>query len=137
MTSYFAKAAKDPDAVSIALYSPSWYKGREYKKLAPEARLLKKYKQDKDVSFYIQYYQKSVLDKLDPKQVFDELGKKAILLCWEKSAEFCHRHLVSWWFEKNLRIKVKELNSDKEYQLDGLNLCTATFLNKHIELPHV
>lgn len=108
-TSYFAKSAKNPNAVSICLYSPTWYNGREYKKLAPEARLLKKYKQDSDRVFYIEYYQKSILDRLDPKQVYEELGENAILLCWEKFGDFCHRHLVAQWLEKHLKITICEL----------------------------
>ena len=53
-------------------------------------------------------YSKEELDKLDPKQVYEELGENAVLLCWEKSSDFCHRHLVSEWLSEKLGIEVKE-----------------------------
>ena len=106
-TSYFAKY-KGENAVSISLSKPQWYTTcREYKKLAPSWNLLNKYKQDKDEEFYIEQYYKDVLDKLDPKQVYEELGEDAVLLCWEKNG-FCHRFLVAKWLEDKLGIEVKE-----------------------------
>jgi len=108
-TSYFAKSAKNENAVSIALKSPDWFTGRQYKKLAPNYWLLKKYKEDGDEEFYIKHYQKEILDQLNPKQVYEELGENAILLCWEKSGKFCHRHLVAKWLSEKLNIEIKEL----------------------------
>lgn len=109
-TSYFAKY-KGENAVSISRSTPKWYpnKIREYKKLAPSWDLLNKYKQDKDEEYYIEHYYKEVLNKLNPQQVYDELGENAVLLCWEKSSDFCHRHLVSEWLEKRLGIEVDEI----------------------------
>ena len=107
-TSYFAKYKK-PDGVSIAGKAPEWFTGRQYKKLAPKFWFFQKYKNDGDEIFYIEQYQKLVLDILDPKQVFDELGKNAVLLCWEKPGKFCHRRLVAAWLEKHLEIKVPEI----------------------------
>ena len=107
-TSYYAKY-KGENAVSIALSKPQWYTNcREYKKLAPSWAPLNKYKQNKDEEFYIEQYYKDVLDKLDPKQVYEELGEDAVLLCWEKSGEFCHRRLVGVWLENKLGIEIKE-----------------------------
>jgi len=106
-TSYYAKY-KGKNAVSIAGKCPTWYKGREYKKLAPKYWFFIKYKQDGDKEFYTKQYQKEVLDKLDPQQVYEELGENAVLLCWEKSGDFCHRHLVASWLENELGIKVDE-----------------------------
>lgn len=113
-TSYFAKKCNDPNAVSIALYSPKWYTGREYKKLAPPKDLLEGYKNGKiSVTEYKVRYYEEVLDLLNPQQVFDELGDNVILLCWEKSGEFCHRNLVSDWFKENLNIEVREMENGK------------------------
>ena len=107
-TSYYAKY-KGENAVSIALSKPQWYTNcREYKKLFPTWKLLNKYKKDKDEEYYIEHYYKDVLDKLDAKQVYDELGENAVLLCWEKSSDFCHRHIVSSWLQENLGIEIKE-----------------------------
>jgi uncharacterized protein (DUF488 family) len=108
-TSYFAKSSKHPNAVSIAAKAPDWFSGRQYKKLAPKYWFFKKYKEDGDIEFYIEQYQKEVLNTLDPKIVFEELGSDAVLLCWEKTDDFCHRYLVAGWIEKNLNIYVGEL----------------------------
>ena len=90
-TSNFRLSGNNPNAVSIAARAPSWYKGREYKKLAPKYWLLLKYKKDKDSNFYITHYYEDILNKLDPQKTFNELGKDAILLCWEKllSQTYC------------------------------------------------
>jgi hypothetical protein len=108
-TSYYSKSAKNPNAVSIAARCPEWYKGREYKQLAPKYWFFKKYKEDGDEEFYKEQYQKLVLDFLDPKQVYEELGENAVLLCWEAADKFCHRHLVAEWLMKNLNIKIEEI----------------------------
>lgn len=108
-TSYYAKSAKHPNAVSIAGKAPDWYKGRQYKKLAPKYWFFQKYKLDGDEQFYKEQYQKEVLDTLDPKKVFEELGADSVILCWEKSGKFCHRHLVSQWLKDKLNIEIKEI----------------------------
>jgi uncharacterized protein (DUF488 family) len=108
-TSYFAKSAKNENAVSIAGKAPDWYTGRQYKTLAPKYWFFAKYKKDGDEKFYIEQYQKEVLETLDAKQVYEELGENAVLLCWEKTGKFCHRHLISNWFKEKLGIEVAEL----------------------------
>jgi uncharacterized protein (DUF488 family) len=95
--------------VSIASRAPLWYTGRQYKKLAPKLWFFKKYKQDGDEAFYREQYQKEILDQLDPAEVYKELGERAVLLCYEKPGDFCHRHIVSEWFEKHLGIQITEL----------------------------
>ena len=108
-TSYFAKY-KGENAVSIAGKTPDWYKGREYKKLAPKYDWWKKWR-DESLSeeWYKEQYYKTILDKLDARQVYEELGEDAVLLCWEKSGKFCHRHLITDWFQKELGIEITEL----------------------------
>jgi len=108
-TSYYAKSANHPNAVSIAGKAPEWYKGKEYKKLAPKYWFFKKYKRDGDEKFYEEQFQLEVLDKLDPKQVYEDLGEDAVILCWEASGKFCHRHLVAKWLMKHLQIEITEL----------------------------
>ena len=108
-TSYFAKY-KGENAVSIAGKCPDWFKGRQYKKLAPKYDWWKKWR-DESLSeeWYKEQYYKTILDKLDTKQVYEELGEDAVLLCWEKSGKFCHRHLIADWFQKELGIEITEL----------------------------
>ena len=109
VTSYYSKSHNHPKAVSIAGKCPDWYDGREYKKLAPKWWFFKRYKEDGDEEAYVEAYLEEVLHKLDPQQVYDELGEDAVLLCWESSDKFCHRHIVAWWLEEELGIKIQEL----------------------------
>jgi len=109
-TSYFAKSAKNPNAVAIVCYPPKWYKGKVCTKLAPKGWFLQKYKQDGDEQYYVKQFQEEVLDKLDANQVYTELGENAVLLCYEGSGKFCHRRLVATWFEEKLGVEVPELD---------------------------
>ncbi len=93
------------NAVAISQGVPKWYKGKVYKKLAPSWALVK----IEDEKEYVRRYKYEVLDRLDPAQVLKELGEDAVLLCWEKPGEFCHRRIVAEWLEGELGIEVPEL----------------------------
>jgi uncharacterized protein (DUF488 family) len=108
-TSNYSKNGTNPNAISIAGKCPVWYKGKEYKILAPKYWFFKKYKENGDKEFYIEQYYKEVLSNLDPKKVYEELGDDAILLCWESAKDFCHRHLIAEWLEKELGVKIVEI----------------------------
>ncbi|MFA4916252.1 MAG: DUF488 family protein [Syntrophales bacterium] len=110
-TSYFGNPAvkNDPNAVSIARWSPQWWGSRRrYIDLAPSADLLKRAKAGFSWPLYVAEYRNSVLAKLDPYKVYADLAD-AIILCYEKPGEKCHRRLVAEWFEQCLGIKVPEL----------------------------
>ena len=67
--------------------------------------------------FYIKHFYSEVLDNLNPQDVYNKLyelsvGKDCVLLCYEKSDDFCHRHIVAKWLEDNLGIIVKEWGED-------------------------
>jgi len=111
-TSYFANYKED-NAVSIAFSTPNWFKGEKYKKLAPPKKLLYDYKSGLvEEEEYRKVYSKEVLNKLDPFKIAKELNNK-VLLCYEKSEDFCHRKLVAEWLEEELNIKVKEVGVKK------------------------
>ena len=115
-TSYFAKAKKIPDdivKISICGKAPQWYNGLQYKKVAPKYGFFMEWKQNHNNDFYIQHFNKEVLDRIRAKQVYDDLkrisiGRDFVLLCDEKSSDFCHRHLVADWLSKQLNISVEE-----------------------------
>jgi len=110
-TSYFAnkKAAVDQNSVSIARWTPRWWKSqRRYIALAPTVALLRLYKAGLPWDEFVKEYQRDVLDKLNPAKVAADLGPDAILLCWEKPGDNCHRRLVAEWMEKQLEIKMPE-----------------------------
>ena len=121
-TSYFANIKKlDKDMytfVSISLYPPKWYEGKVYKKVAPSNEILMDWKQgnkdDEAKSHYERMYNFKILRKLSAKDILNDLqelseGKDIVLLCFEKSMDFCHRHLLARFLEKELSITIKEL----------------------------
>jgi uncharacterized protein (DUF488 family) len=109
-TSYFRKSGLNPNAVSIAGKAPSFFKGKKYEKLAPKYRFFIKYKKGEiNKKEYTKYYYEEILNKLNPIEVYKELGEEAVLLCWEGKGKFCHRHIVAKWLSKNLNIIIEEI----------------------------
>ena len=112
-TSYFAKLKELENhniiPISICAKEPDWYKGLQYKKLAPKYGFFMEWKKNHNNDYYIEHFQKEVLDGLDAATVIKELnylvpnvnGKDIALLCYEKSSDFCHRHLVAEWLNQN------------------------------------
>lgn len=107
-TSYFAMMRNFPDTVepiAICAKVPNWYNGKVYKKLAPSYQLLMDYKKTGDEKTYTEKYNNylKTLNVQDVIKDFEQLsnGKEIILLCYEKSSDFCHRHLVANWLNEN------------------------------------
>lgn len=113
-TSYFAKLKSLPDNVipiSICGKAPDWYKGLQYKKLAPKYDFFMEWKKNHDNDYYIKCFNEQVLDKLDILTVIrdlidltisaEQINKDICLICYEKPLDFCHRHLVAEWLRKN------------------------------------
>lgn len=113
-TSYFAKLKSLPDnivPISICGKAPDWYKGLQYKKLAPKYDFFMEWKKSHDNDYYIKCFNEQVLDKLDILTVIRNLidltisvgqtNKSICLICYEKPSDFCHRHLVAEWLRQN------------------------------------
>lgn len=109
-TSYFAKIRSLPQSIvpiSIALKSPTYFQGLQYKVLAPSSSILYDWKfngSSKEV--YTRRFFDEILNNLSCEQVVSELkemsgGKDIALVCYEKSSDFCHRHLVAEWLKSN------------------------------------
>lgn len=109
-TSYFAKLKSLPEniiPVSICGKAPDWYKGLQYRKLAPKYDFFIKWKENHDNDYYIKCFEEQVLDKLNIHQVVFDLYETVtddydiVLVCYEKPTDFCHRHLVANWLTEN------------------------------------
>lgn len=115
-TSYFAKLKSISGngnlyPISIACTIPKGIADSgipEYRKLCPPYDLLKAYKDGMcSEDMYIVNYQNNVLNRLNANKVVEELqamcpeGMEPVLVCWEKSDKFCHRHIVSKWLCDN------------------------------------
>ncbi len=114
-TSYFAKLKELENhniiPISICGKAPDWYKGLQYKKLAPKYGFFMEWKKNHDNDYYIEHFKTEVLDKLDAADVILDfsrliysfnIGESDIcLICYEKPSDFCHRHLVAEWLNQN------------------------------------
>ena len=126
-TSYFAKLNKLPNniiPISICGKAPDWYKGLQYKKLAPKYDFFIKWKENHDNDYYIKCFNEQVLNNLDIIKTLTELYNllpkeqqnliemldcppwlnpniNIALICYEKPSDFCHRHLVAEWLIRN------------------------------------
>jgi hypothetical protein len=110
-TSHFANIKNIPShlrPVAIAIGVPAWYKGERDLRLAPTRAMLKMTSTEYDKLFA------KILDKVDPKQIADELGDNAVLLCWEKPGERCHRRWVAEFLEEALGVEVPELGFPRD-----------------------
>ena len=108
-TTYFAKLKKLPkDIIPIAICAkpPKGYGGPVYMPLAPKYYFFAKYKINGDQEEFTENYIGQVLNKLNPVSVVTNLYYQACLapnscdialVCFEKSSDFCHRHLVAEW----------------------------------------
>lgn len=126
-TGYFGKMKSYPKDkgykfISIARFNRFW-KGEEFKLLAPPAEIIK----IEDEELYTNLYYEKVLKKLDPQEVYNQLGDNAVLLCYEKWADiesgktFCHRRIVAKWLEDNLGVKVEELGNENKNNSEQLH----------------
>lgn len=123
-TSYFAKLRVLPKniiPISICAKVPDWYNGLQYKKLSPKYDFFMKWKENHDNEYYIKCFNEQVLDKLTIDEVISDLvgvldineDADIALICYEKPSDFCHRHLVSEWLNKN-GIECKEWGVDDD-----------------------
>lgn len=117
-TSYFAKMRKmTPEqqarCFSIAQYTPKGIKIRRISQLAPAPYLLLHYKEDGDQETFRDAYWKQ-LESIQPdaKRLTKVIGQyydDCIFLCFEKSEDFCHRHILADWLN-SYGVECKELN---------------------------
>lgn len=89
----------------------------EMKKLAPTWGMVKM----KDQALYRECYFRDVLSKFKPIDIHDQLmqmhgGADVVLLCWERppwtDSNWCHRRMLSDWFEEGLGLVVDEVGAD-------------------------
>lgn len=118
-TSYFAKLkqieklndneeGKIYIPVSICGKAPEWYTGLQYKKLAPKYGFFMEWKQNHDNDFYIEHFNKEVLDTLDVEKVIHDLFFKL-----EKSIQSDYFiKMAKGWYEdiNDVIINSKKLN---------------------------
>ncbi len=105
--------SKDKGA-SFTYDDGSIYSGECYLDLAPKREFFKKWRAlrnevsfEESTMFYVKHFYDEVLKNLDPNKVYNYLDG-AVLLCYEESCEFCHRHIVASWLNKTINKEVLE-----------------------------
>lgn len=99
-TSYFAKSANNPKAVSISAVVPTWYKGRQSLVAAPDWAFVSAYKEGRLTQQEYETVYRTKLDKLGEEKVLSQFTDGDVLLCWEKPTDFCHRHILAQWLNE-------------------------------------
>lgn len=79
------------------------FEGKTLSELAPKKEFWQKWhdnigkiNEEENTLYYVKEYYHQVLKKLDPEILYNSLPNKTILLCYEESTDFCHRHLVAF-----------------------------------------
>lgn len=123
-TTYFAKLKslpKEVTPIAICAKPVPGYQGASYRQLSPHYDFYSKYKIDHDESYFTMCYYDKVLRHLNPTRVVAELYATAgktycngdiALICYEKSTDFCHRHLVAEWLRES-GFQCEEYNFNK------------------------
>lgn len=99
-TSYLAIDGSNPKAILIANGCPSWYKGKHCKLLAPRWEDVDHYKKTGDREPLIRNYV-AKLNKLGVGVVTSCIEDGAVLICYEKTGDFCHRHILADWLREH------------------------------------
>ena len=118
-TSYFGNIKNLSDKyypICIARWKPKWFIGPTILSLAPSIELLRWWRTSDKSEVSKQIYThifNTYLSTKDPYRLIKLLHEKCkdkipVLLCFEKPDQFCHRHLVQEWLNKN-GIECKEL----------------------------
>ncbi|KGO32755.1 hypothetical protein JT06_18590 [Desulfobulbus sp. Tol-SR] len=115
-TSYYSnwrKFPKDFALVQISRGKPVGFIGGECELLFPSAALLNAYKKKviSEAGYREHYFLQLDVHR---EQIKLDLGflssRNSILLCYEKSSNFCHRHILREWAAKEFpEIQIEEL----------------------------
>lgn len=127
-TSYYAKFSRLPKEeknrympILISTSLPKWFLDKEeyymeYKLLAPSSDSVFKLKNNKmsQEDFTNAYTDK--LKGLDLEKILEDLydyegitDTEIVLLCYEKSTDFCHRHILREYLNENFNTNITEL----------------------------
>lgn len=115
-TSYYAairKFTKNREYIFISISSstPEWFNGDKYTILAPEWSLVNLYKSGKINKEEYKLSYLSLLNKrnINPITIINNLKYNSVLLCYEKTGDFCHRRILADWLNEQTGIIIPEL----------------------------
>lgn len=103
-TSYFGQLTKlraaGIEPISISLYPPNWYAGKQLTEIAPHAADLLAFKNGLIPKERFEIFYRYKLTQIGKENILKKIealaeGKDCALLCFEKPTEFCHRHILA------------------------------------------
>lgn len=112
-TSYFGNLKRLRNAgitpISIARWKPKFYEGITMFSVAPTRYMLS---DDCEHEEYLALYDE-ILKRRGASAILAEIkslsqGRDVALLCYEKPEDFCHRHLLADFLNKELNLNVRE-----------------------------
>lgn len=117
-TSYYGnhRKFKDMFRVSISRTAPINSYDLHLTKLAPTAELLQKYKSNSITNEEYTSMYNSQLLRLENDgylaqfiKAISVIDEDVVLLCYEKTGKFCHRHILTKWLNNNHNTNIREL----------------------------
>jgi len=119
-TSNYDRCGGNKNAIAISVRVPAENVFNQLPSLAPTWDLVKDYKTGKinDAEYVVKYLTILKERDLTPAKIYDAIPDGAILLCYEKPGQFCHRRVLAIWLQNHLDVEIPEWVSDKETQKD-------------------
>lgn len=119
-TSNYARKGGDSRSIAISRKFPDWYEGKFMKELAPTWEMIMSHKNNEItyIDFIKHYIYVLKQRKITPQWLVEVLPDHCFLLCYESPSDFCHRHILAEWINKNTNIKVEEWKNDQEQQYE-------------------
>lgn len=133
-TSYYANVKNLPSnmvPIGISVGKNKWFTGPNDTRMAPTWAMMKMDRESYDKAFF------EKLSKLDAKKIYDELPDNAVLLCYEKFNDWCHRRAVAEWLETELGIEVCEWGLERGESFPYKDCCEANKGIKRMPLKEV
>lgn len=99
------------------------FEGKTMLELAPYREFFDKWRnnigkipEEENTRYYIEQYYKKILSKVDIEELLKD-EKDPILLCYEESKDFCHRHVVAEFINIKYGIHVPEIEISEDLQI--------------------
>lgn len=117
-TGYFARVNQYKTMgltpISIARNAPQFYDGVKALNFAPSYALLHSYKSELINETEYEAVYREEISKVNLKQTLENIQRLPsehgyVLLCWEKSDSFCHRHILARIIKEQLGIDITEV----------------------------
>lgn len=72
--------------------------------------------EEENTRYYIELYYSRVLSKIDIEKLLEN-EKDPILLCYEDSSQFCHRHVLAEYINMKYGVEVKEIEINENFKI--------------------